>query len=86
MANTIPCGECTLYHAIVKPHRDGKGSTDTKKGHCLDRTVYAKNKAGNPVYPPGAKVADLPYNRHQIVLHRDAEIVPHCTAAKKRKG
>ena len=39
MANLIACGDCTLYHAIIKPHRNGKGSTDTHKGHCLDQTV-----------------------------------------------
>ena len=86
MANLIACGDCTLYHAIIKPHRNGKGSTDTHKGHCLDQTVYAKNKAGNPVYPPNAKVEDLPYNRHKVVLRRDTDVVPHCLAVKKRKG
>lgn len=82
MANVVPCKECSLYYAIVKPHRNGKGSTDTKKGHCLDKTIYAKNKAGNPVYPPNAKTADLPHNRHVIVLRRADEVVAHCTAKK----
>ncbi len=82
MANEIPCEKCSLYFAIVKPHRNGKGSTDTKKGHCLDKTIYAKNKPGNPVYPPNAKTADLPYNRHVISLRRADEVVAHCTAKK----
>jgi len=86
MANTIQCGKCTRYHAIIKPHRNGKGSTDTLKGHCLEHTVYALNKPGKPVYPPGAMVKDLPYNRHKIALRRSDEIVPQCTSAKNKKG
>jgi hypothetical protein len=86
MSNTRPCSECILYHAIIKPHRKGGESHDTGKGHCLDKTVYAKNRAGHPVYPPRAKVADLPYARHSIVLRRGVEVVPHCTAIKPMKG
>ncbi len=86
MANTNPCSECNLYFALVKPHRDGKGSTDTKKGHCLDKTVYAKNKPGKPVYPPHAKVADLPFNRHTIVLRRADDVVKSCAAFVLKKG
>ena len=86
MANTHICGECALYYALVRPHRDGKGNTDTKKGHCLDRTVYAKGKAGNPVYPAKAKVADLPHNRHKITLVRENAVLPNCTAFTARKG
>jgi hypothetical protein len=86
MANLKPCRACKLYHAIVKPHRNGKGHTDTKKGHCLDKTIYAKNKPGKPVYPARAKVKDLEFGRHEIVLRRDNEIVPHCTAFMARKG
>lgn len=86
MANQIPCGECQRYHAIIKPHRNGKRSTDTGKGHCLEHTVYAKNKPGNPVYPPHAKVEDLPYNRHRIAIRRKDSVVPHCTAVIPKKG
>ncbi len=86
MANTHKCGECSLYHALVKPHRDGKGSTDIQKGHCLDRTVYASGKAGNPVYPAKAKTAELPHNRHKIALVRASDVHPNCLAFTARKG
>lgn len=84
MSNSIKCGKCKLYHALQRPNRKkDQGPINLKKGHCLDRTVYAKNKAGSPVFPPHAKVEDLPYNRHQIALVREDTVVPHCTAAKE---
>jgi len=86
MANTNKCGDCTEYHAIIKPHRSGGKSTNTRKGHCLDQTIYAGNKPGNPVYPPGAKVQELPYGRHKIVLRREDEVCKHCMAFKPRGG
>jgi hypothetical protein len=84
MANTKPCGKCGLYHAIVKPHRNNKGVTDTRKGHCLDKTVYAKNKAGSPIYPARAKTADLEFGRHKIVLRRADEIQANCNAFEQK--
>lgn len=86
MFNTHPCSECVLYHALIKPHRRGGEAKDTGKGHCLDKTVYAKNRAGNTVYPPRAKLEDLPHARHKIALRSGAEVVPHCLAFKPLKG
>jgi len=86
MANTKPCGECNLYHAIIRPHRNGKGSTDTRKGHCLDKTVYASNKPGKPIYPVRAKTAVLPYHQHRIVLRRADQVQANCVAFVQKKG
>ena len=83
MANTIPCNECEHYHALKRPKPKG-GFKELKMGHCLDQSVYALNKPGNPVYPPKAKVAELPYNRHKIVIVRPLEVVVHCTAARRK--
>lgn len=83
MANNIPCGQCVFYHELRKPKTKG-GYRSLHKGHCLDRTIYAKNKPGNIVYPPKAKLEDLPYQQHKIVLVREEQIMEHCTAAKQR--
>jgi hypothetical protein len=85
MANTILCGQCIHYSELRKPKEKG-GYKSLKKGHCLDQTVYAKNKPGKPVYPPNAKLEDLPFQQHKIVLVRETQIVLHCTAAKQRSN
>lgn len=85
MANTIKCGDCKKYHAIKKPIRSKTGGfKDLHRGHCLARTVYAKNKPGDHVYPPKAVVKDLPFGRHQIVIVHEDEVVPHCIHAKEK--
>jgi hypothetical protein len=77
------CGACTHYHAILVP--TGKGNTrETRQGHCLARTIYAKNKPGNPVFPLGAKTADLPYARHAVVVVRKDQKMPNCTHYAKK--
>lgn len=81
MPNTIQCGKCTRYAAQVKPQPGDKPPKPLHRGHCLARTIYAVNKPGNPVYPPGAKTEELPYGRHQIFSVRNAQLVPNCTAA-----
>jgi len=86
MANTKTCDACALYYALVKYHRRNGNAKETERGYCLAQTVFAKNRAGNPVYPPHAKTAELPDARHITVIRRKAEIVPHCTAFKPKKG
>jgi hypothetical protein len=83
MANTLPCGQCIHYAELRKP-KDRGGYKSLRKGHCLDKTIFAKNKPGNHVYPPNAKVEDLPFQQHKITLVKEKEIILHCTAAKRR--
>jgi len=85
MANDkIICGECTHFHAIKIP--TGTGSTrETDQAHCLAKSIYAKNKVDHPVYPPGAKIEDLPFGRHKIVIVRRNQHHPHCDDYKIRK-
>ncbi len=84
MSNTKACNECGLYHAIIKPHRKGGVAKNTGRGHCLDRTIYAENRVGNPVYPPRAKVKELPFGQHMIALQRETDVVEHCVAFKPK--
>ena len=81
MPNTIPCGKCIRYAAQEKPQPKDKPPKQLHRGHCLARTIYAVNKPGKPVYPPGAKTAELPYGRHKIFSVRKTQLVPHCTNA-----
>jgi len=83
MANTIPCGQCIFYAELRKPKEKG-GYKSLRRGHCLDKTIYAK-KPGNIVYPPLAKVEERPFQQHKIVMVKEKEIILHCTAAKKGK-
>jgi len=83
MANEIKCGDCAQYYAIQKPKPKG-GFRTLNYGHCLARTVYAKGKPGKPVYPPGAKVADLPHNQHQVHVVRKGTVKPTCTTVQPK--
>jgi hypothetical protein len=77
------CGECTSFHSIRIP--TGTGSTrETDQAHCVAKSVYAKNRPGNPVYPPGAKIADLPHAAHKITIVRRDQKEPYCTDFRKR--
>lgn len=85
MANKNPCELCTHYYALIKYHRKSGDPRELDRGYCLDQTVFAKNRAGNPVYPPHAKVADLPYARHHTVIRGKKDVVAHCMAFKAKR-
>jgi hypothetical protein len=79
------CGECMYFYPIQIP--TGTGSQrETDQAHCLAKSVYAKNKPGNPVFPPGAKTADLQFAQHQIVIVRRKQHSPNCMDYKKKGG
>ena len=83
--NQIKCGECKKYHAMERPKRNKSGGMiPLKKGYCLDRSVFATNRPGNEVIPPGAKTAELEFGRHKPVIVREEQIVPNCTAARSK--
>ena len=68
MANTTPCGDCIFYHPLVRPQSGKRAARDLRRGHCLDRTIYAVNKPGTHTYPAGAKTAHLTHGQHKIFL------------------
>lgn len=77
-ANTKPCGTCKYMWALQKGLRGGKVAP-LKRGHCLKRTIFPKNRPGKIVYPPGAIIKDTPNNVIQPFLVRADQIIPHCT-------
>ena len=83
MSNSLECKDCTNYYAQRRAVTSGK-LRDLNYGHCLAKSKYAKNKPGNPVYPPGAVVVDLPYNVHDIHIVSPTDIHAGCTSVKKR--
>lgn len=77
------CGNCAKFYAIKVA--SGKGtSRESNHGHCLYKCIYAKNKPGNPVYPPGAKVEDREYGQHHIVVVRRKQVLPNCPGFSKK--
>ena len=86
MANAQPCSACLHYYALVKYHRRNGNQQETNRGYCLDQSVFANNRAGNPVYPPHAKLETLPHARHKTVIRNKTDVVPHCIAFKPKKG
>ena len=83
--NKLKCGECKNYFGMERPLRRKEGGTvSLKKGYCLAKSVFASNRPGDEILPPGAKTAELEYGRHKIHLVREEEIVPHCVPATKR--
>jgi hypothetical protein len=84
MANKIPCGKCQKYHEQRKPIRKG-GTISLHQGHCLEYTIYASNKPGDHIHPPGAKTEEREFGMHKIELVGEKELRPYCSAAKERK-
>lgn len=78
---TFPCSKCAKYWELRKPKRNGDGFTSLNKGYCLARTVFASNKPGDNIYPPGARTATLPNGQHTIVLVRPDSLELTCTNA-----
>jgi len=77
------CENCIHFWPIKIP--TGKGhSKETNQAHCLAQTIYAKNKPGNPVYPPKAKTADLPYAKHHVVIVRREQSASDCQYFTKK--
>jgi hypothetical protein len=71
MANSIKCGQCEHFWAIQKGVRGGT-TIPQSRGHCVINSVYPKNKPGNPVFPPKAKLEDLPGNVARVkIVHKD---------------
>jgi hypothetical protein len=84
MANDIPCGKCMHYHELKKITDEEGGTVSLHMGHCLQNTIYAANKPGNHVHPPGARVEDLPFGRHLITVVEEKELRKFCETAKAR--
>jgi hypothetical protein len=79
--NKSPCGECSKYWALEKGI---KGGTRKKlsMGYCLERSIFALNKPGNPVFPPKAKTATLPNAQHKAFIVRASEVYSTCATFK----
>ena len=76
----MSCGKCENFWPIQKGLRGG-GTVPQSRGHCLAHSVYPKDKPGDPVYPPGAKVEELPNNVAKLhVVHED-QVVTSCREA-----
>ena len=82
-SNTQPCSACKKYWPLVKGLKKGK-KKKLSHGYCLERTVFASNKPGNPVYPPRAKVKELPNGNHKVILVRKSDVKANCEAFVKR--
>jgi hypothetical protein len=77
------CGKCVHFCPIQIPTGAGTKRM-TGQAHCLAKSIYAKNKPGDPVFPPGAKTADLQFARHQITVVRHDQRSPNCMDYKKK--
>jgi hypothetical protein len=77
------CGQCVHFNPIKLPTATGTLRT-THQAHCLAKSTYASNKPGNPVYPPGAKTAELTYAQHQITIVYAEQNEPNCLLFKRR--
>ncbi len=77
MANKNKCGTCGNFYPMVKGQRDGT-TKKTKRGYCLDKSIFASNRTGKEVIPPKAKTDELPHGRHNLyVVHLD-DVVENC--------
>jgi hypothetical protein len=82
-SNNEACGKCDLFWPLEKGLKGGKRKA-LHHGYCLNTTVFATNKVGEPVYPPRAKTAILPNAQHKVTLMRKDEVNPNCQKFTKR--
>ena len=83
--NKVPCGQCEKFWAIQKGIRGGT-TVPLSRGHCLARSRYPKEKPGNPVFPPGATIVDLPNNVADLVVVHKTEVISSCADVVPKKG
>jgi len=55
------CGNCGHYYPLKKGQK-GKEPQILKRAFCLARTIFPKDRPGNPVYPPEAKIEETANN------------------------
>ena len=83
------CGNCEKYYPLKKGQK-GKEPRILERAYCLARTIFPKNRPGNPVYPPEAKIEETEQNMilAHIVRKRDpqAERCPFYTDKKEKKN
>lgn len=76
--------DCQHYWPITKQAKSG-ATTVLTRGHCLAKSLYAKNAPGKPVYPPKAKLEDLPNGTSKVVLVIGEEDTNGCLTFKEKK-
>lgn len=79
------CGDCEHFWEIKKTTKNRKAYIVTGRGYCLIHTVFAEGRPGNPVYPPKARVEELPDKRHKVKIIRNNHVETGCPHASKRK-
>jgi len=75
--NNKPCGMCEGFFAIERGLKGGKRK-DLKHGYCLKKSLFASNKAGNPIFPPRAKTAELLNAMHKLKIVRTNQVESMC--------
>jgi len=76
------CGKCKYFYPLKKVDRKG-GLRDLTRGYCLAKSVFAKNKPGKPVFPPGAVTKELPYGRSKPEIVMTTQVVKDCPSFKE---
>jgi len=84
MSNKLKCGDCENFWPIMKGTRDGSFIPQTR-GHCLARSVYPKDKPGEHVFPPGARIKELPNNVAKVVVVHRNQVETSCNHANKKR-
>lgn len=80
---TKTCGQCKFYWAVRKAERN-KVPRKLHSGPCLKRSVYPKNRVGDNVFPPGAKLEVLPDMRAKIFMVHEDDTMTTCPWWKQR--
>lgn len=76
MPNDKECQTCMKYWPLEKGLP--KGTKQLTRGYCLAKTIFPKNRVGDRVYPPRARIEDTPNDMIKAKIVRAKEIVPSC--------
>lgn len=74
---TKACGECKHYWAMRRVQKN-QPPRKLHSGPCLRRSVYPKNRVGEHVFPPGARLENLKDFRAKVFMVREDQIMSTC--------
>lgn len=72
MSNTIPCGKCKFYDAILRG-----AEKETKRGWCMKRSKYPFREGPGQVFPEGVERVAAGQLAEPFIV-RGKQVLPGC--------
>ena len=76
MSNTIPCGKCKFYDAIIRG-----AEKETKRGWCMKRSKYPFREGPGQTFPEGVARVETATQLAEPFIVRGKQTFPGCPYA-----